>query len=349
MYVSKSLQIWNCGRGKRTEMARETAVDKVERILTVLPWIVENQPVSVTEVCERFEISSRDLLQDLDFVFHHVGVHPFTPDTMTDIYIEDGIIEVHLGDYFRRPLKLNVPEALGLITAAQALTQRSEIDPEGVLQRAVSKLEAVLAPGLQQAWKVDLGPGLPEVMQTLHEAVQTHRIVDLQYYSHHSNSVSERRVHPLELMSQAGWWYLEAWCEQAGEVRTFRVDRIQTSHPTKSHFDASDAQYQDRTTGVRTFAAEERRVEIRNARSPHLVEALMMSGQSTAQLDDDVLVAPLMSTGWLERVMLLAGSQVQVTDAESGDSLRQVGSLAAERVLARYRRSAARDDQRSRV
>lgn len=330
-------------------MARETAVDKVERILTVLPWIVENQPVSVTEVCDRFEISSRDLLQDLDFVFHHVGVHPFTPDTMTDIYIEDGIIEVHLGDYFRRPLKLNVPEALGLLTAAQALTQRSEIDPEGVLQQAVSKLEAVLAPGLQEAWKVDLGPGLPEVMQTLHEAVRTNRIVDLQYYSHHSNSVSERRVHPLELMSQSGWWYLEAWCELAGEIRTFRVDRIQTSHLTESHFDASDSKYQDRTAGVRTFAAEERRVEIRNARSPHLVEALMMSGQSMTDSGNDVLVAPLMSTGWLERVMLLSGSQVTVTDVDSGDDLSQVGTTAAARVLDRYRRSVAHDDARSSV
>ena len=128
-------------------MSTATASERVERILSILPWIVEVPGTTVTEVCDRFGMSERDLRADLDLLMYEVGVHPFTPDARVDAYVDDdGRIFVHLGDYFRRPLRLTSDEGLVLYAAGQALLDRP--DPDPVLSRAVDKLGAVLGDGV---------------------------------------------------------------------------------------------------------------------------------------------------------------------------------------------------------
>ena len=114
-------------------MSRVTATDRVQRILAVLPWIVQHQGATVDEICERFGLRRDDLVSDLDFVFVNVGLHPFTPDMLADVSIEDDRVHVRLGDYFTRPLRLTHAEALTLLAAGRALEDRPGADPDGTL------------------------------------------------------------------------------------------------------------------------------------------------------------------------------------------------------------------------
>lgn len=112
------------------------------------------------EVSRRFAISRKELLKDLDDVFQYVGVHPFTPDCLSDVFIdeESDVISVSLGDYFAKPPRLSPAEALSLLTAAKAAlrldyrfsdddsfyeAQRAE-DANDILRTAVNKLELSL-------------------------------------------------------------------------------------------------------------------------------------------------------------------------------------------------------------
>ncbi len=46
------------------------------------------------------------------------------------------------------------------------------------------------------------------------------------YYSASRDTTSERVVDPIEVVAADGHAYLRAWCRTAGEIRQFRIDRI---------------------------------------------------------------------------------------------------------------------------
>ena len=75
-------------------MKRVTATERLQRILAVLPWIVQHQGATVDQICERFGLDRKGLLEDLELVFVEVGLHPFTPDMLTEVTIEDDRVYV---------------------------------------------------------------------------------------------------------------------------------------------------------------------------------------------------------------------------------------------------------------
>jgi proteasome accessory factor C len=44
---------------------RVTATDRLERILAVLPWVLQHQGSTVDELCSRFGLSRKELIGDL--------------------------------------------------------------------------------------------------------------------------------------------------------------------------------------------------------------------------------------------------------------------------------------------
>ena len=62
-------------------------------------------------------------------------------------------------------------------------------------------------------------------LQTLREAVQAHHKLRL-CYRDVSGDASERTVRPLGCFYWGKVWTLAAWCEQRGDFRSFRVDRV---------------------------------------------------------------------------------------------------------------------------
>lgn len=83
------------------------------------------------------------------------------------------------------------------------------------------------------------GDGLPDpgVLLTLAEAVESRRVVDLRYQDRRG-APSRRDIHPHGLAANVGRWYLVATDADAGEDRTFRVDRIRTARARCTTFPA---------------------------------------------------------------------------------------------------------------
>src|SRR5690349_2528199 len=101
-------------------MARVGANERLQRLLSIVPWIVAHPGAAIEELCGRFSIAESVLLQDLD-TLRYVGVYPFTPDALIDVVIEDGRVWLHLAEPFGRPLRLTPEEALGLVAAGKSL------------------------------------------------------------------------------------------------------------------------------------------------------------------------------------------------------------------------------------
>lgn len=134
--------------------------------------------------------------------------------------------------YTLPPLPLEPEEAWALLEALNGLGVDSPL--AGVphrLRQALLGTEAGAAPTpriLVKGVRPVYDPGQPEgLLRRLEKAASLHRRVRIWYRSA-AGETGERKVDPYGLLYywvQAAW-YLVGYCHKAGEVRTFRVDRL---------------------------------------------------------------------------------------------------------------------------
>jgi len=316
-------------------MSRVTATERVQRILAVLPWIVQHQGATVEEICARFGLERAALLDDLDFVFYNVGLHPFTPDMLAEVTIDEDRVTVHLGDYFRRPLRLTHGEALTLLAAGRALGARPGTDPDGTLQRAVDKLGAALGEGDSESVDVALGEADPEVLSSTRRAVEDHQQLSIDYYSYGRDERSRRTVDPYRLLSREGHWYLWALCHTAEGERLFRVDRIRSAVIEPTRFEPPTS-----LVDAAFDLSESRRTVELLAPADAAWVATTYPCDEVGEMPDGRLriVLPVTTTQWLERLLLRLGPDVTATELGTGRPLASTAATAARRVLDRYER-----------
>ncbi len=295
-------------------MSRERAADRVERILAVLPYIVANGGASLSELSQRFSVDETQLVKDLNLVFTDVGVHPFTPDTLVDVFIDGDHVTVELGDYFRRPLRLSAEEGLFLLTAGRAVLARPG-DQGGPLERAVLKLEAVLGAGATSSLNVDLGSADPVVLEAVDRAVREHRQLVIEYYSHGRDEASRRTVDPWHLFSDSGHWYLLGYCHEAADERHFRVDRITSAVVTDAEATVPD---EDISASL-DLTGVARQVELVVPPEARWVPSTYPCDEVDELPDGRLrIVLPVTATPWLERLLLRLGPGVEAVDLSTG-------------------------------
>lgn len=193
--------------------------DRVRRLLVVLPWLMERGSAPISEMCERFQVSERELVADLEQVAL-CGLPPFL-DEMIDLYIDEGVAHVGVPRFFTRPLRLTAPEAFTLITAVRAALTMPGADPRGPLARALSKLEKVLG---DDGLVVDLRQ--PPATADLVAAAERSERVRIEYWSAVNDELTERTVTPRAVFADRGHWYLLADDDRSEQERTFRIDRV---------------------------------------------------------------------------------------------------------------------------
>ena len=201
--------------------------DRVRRLLVILPWLMERRRATLAEMCERFQITEKDLIVDLEQAAT-CGLPPFI-DEFVDLFIDDdGVVEVGVPRFFTRPLRLTAPEGFALLAAGKAAASMPGVDSDGPLARALSKLEAVLG---HDAMVLDLAQ--PPATADLAAAVGDALAVEISYWSASSDRISHRTITPRAVFADRGRWYVIADDDLTTEQRTFRIDRITEWHVTE--------------------------------------------------------------------------------------------------------------------
>lgn len=313
---------------------RISAADRAERIMSIVPWLVVPGGVSIAETCERFQISPEDLRKDLDLLFYNVGVHPFTPDALVDVFIdeEEDSIEVNLNDFFRRPLRLTPDEALAIIGSARVVLASGQ--GTDVLASAVARIEDVLSAGASVVG-VELAVIDPTVFRTVRGGLNDGKVVEIQYHSFARDEVSTRRVEGQRLFSAEGRWYLRAWCLLAGGHRVFRLDRTLTATITDDPVDPEriDTAIED------TFEFSDDSIPVRLLlREDDSWVPAQYPTESVEELPDGRLevLLDVSALPWLARLLLRVDPTTEVFDANTGVSLAEVRRAAASQILTRY-------------
>lgn len=315
-------------------MSRTTANDRVRRMLAIVPWVASRPDgVPIAELCERFQVDRRTLVDDLATV-SYVGLAPYTPDTQVDVVVESGRVWVHLPQWFDRPLRLTPEQALALVAAGQSLLAVEGADPDGPLARALTKLASTL--GLDDGEPVDvsLGGADTPLVGVLRRAAAEHRRVQLAYYTYGRDRHTERVVEPYRLYSDRGQLYLWARCREAGGDRSFRVDRIGTVTLLDETFEPPPV---GPARPVFTAPPEAPRVTLELAPAAAWVAEHYPIDERTELGEGRVRVTlPVTGRAWLERLLLRLGPDARVVDGD--DALVAAGADAARRVLRRYAR-----------
>ena len=210
---------------------------KIERLLAIVPWVVERGGATVGDIAERFEMrpgAVYDLLLAAmcyevvgASAYENLGIVVFgdngDPDAAGDAWVH-----VEPGAMLDRPLNLSVPQAFGILVAGQSALALRGADRSGALATALDKLARVY--GERVRVSVDLP--VPRSLPTLREALRTRTTVSIHYFTPNTDEVSERRVDPLEVSLHDGHWYMRGWCHLRADMRSFRVDRIEECSDT---------------------------------------------------------------------------------------------------------------------
>ena len=244
---------------------RTTASDRFLRLLTIVPWIAGQDGPTLDEVCARFGMTRKQLLDDLQVV-PLVGLPPYTPDTLIDVTIEGDRVWLRFADMFARPLRLTPEQGLALVAAGTAWTGLPGADAEGPLATALDKVAGVLGIDPGDAVSVALaGNTRPDLLEALRRAVADHRRLRIDYYTYGRDRRTTREVDPYAVFADEGAWYMRGHCHLAGGERLFRVDRINEAELLDTVFpppDESAARWADRAGEVFTAAPELPRVTL---------------------------------------------------------------------------------------
>ncbi|KUM33043.1 helix-turn-helix transcriptional regulator [Arthrobacter sp. EPSL27] len=213
---------------------KRTSEDQLARMLQLVPFLVHNQGLHISEVAANFGITRQELEADLRILICS-GLPEGYPDDLLDIQWDDDHVTISQDLDLKRPVRFTVEEACALLTGLETLNGLPELAEGGALESVTLKLMAAAGEeGLKAAAlsAPEVGPGNLAALETAREAIRSGTQLRLRYFSPLRDTVSERDIDPLRLYSLDNTWYLEAYCHSAQGLRNFRLDRIEALAPT---------------------------------------------------------------------------------------------------------------------
>jgi len=218
---------------------------KTERMLRVWLLLLRN-PLRFTtkDLAERFEVNVRTIYRDLDTL---------GTELMVPVYEDKAKWAVDDG-YFLPPIRFTVAEALNIFLAARLMLSYSHrYDPN--VDSTFSVLASVLPVPLREQvqktldWMHSLpkSEGYLRVLAKLAEAWTSQHRVKITYRSLPAAKAVERIIEPyfIEPAAPGHSSYVIAYCHRAGELRIFKVERIEEieltdeSYTIPADFDAN--------------------------------------------------------------------------------------------------------------
>ena len=326
-------------------MQRLTPAERAERLLSLIPWVLENGGQTTAELEERFAYPRDILVADLENVVHYLAPFPFTPDVEFSVFINDADqVWINNAEVFSRPPMFTFAQAFELFVAASAVleAQASPQSQDGSspesrsrspLAQAVAKLAPDSSGDITHLLRVDVGEPIAEdLWEALNTAVAQQRRIEIEYFTAGRSETNTRKVDAYSVFARAGSWNFRGWCHLAQDFRTFRCDQIEVFRLLDEQFDPTGS---DATLTYHATPEDPRAtIEV----SPWAARLAEEYDADSVEQTEDGNIRMRLPVGrriFLERLLLQAGDEVKVVSAE-GDLPEDIAEQAAGRVLARY-------------
>ena len=194
--------------------------ERVVRLLNLLAYSSNHPGLTPMEIARDLGADPMQVRDDFELLFlSGVGTGP---GEMIDLEYSWKGVNIKDDQGMTTPLRLSPAEASALLILLDSLETMPGLVDGRAVRTAAEKIRAVTK---SQAVGDAEHTGEAGVAGTVAEALATKRKLRITYYSASSDAVTEREVDPASLFHQSGSTYLHA--AQHGEMRTFRLDRIQ--------------------------------------------------------------------------------------------------------------------------
>ncbi|UOQ43772.1 YafY family transcriptional regulator [Halobacillus salinarum] len=212
-------------------------MSKADNMLAILWLLKTKKRMTAKQLANELEIHIRSVYRYIDSLCAS-GV-PIIADSGHN----GGYSLLH--DLTKAPLFFDIEEQKALVHASKFAEEAGY--PYGdALNRAVSKLKRYTNPN--QSEEIDrhekgidvISPkpdfSLNSFLQDLEISVADGKTLTIVYQKGYQASLKERRVDPYGLTYWNGKWYIIAYCHLRRNIRSFRVDRIQSLSTTDAIF-----------------------------------------------------------------------------------------------------------------
>jgi len=318
-------------------MTNMNTIERIKRLLSVIPWIESQKGPLIEEVSSRFNYPQKELIEDLENVIFFVGVYPFTPDCLIEVSITEERVWIRYADWFRQPMKLNKRELASLRAAGKALIEFSEsltgdIEELGPLERALAKLSA-FQDETENPLEIKLATPTKYLLK-VQNSIKDKTVMQVEYLVGSRNELSTRKIEPDKIFSVRGNWYVYAYCKNSLVKKTFRVDRIKD---IKTLDEGRETQQDDFSVSKDFFNLDEfpnAIIEI-PAHDKSLLDGfpnIEVEQISDAKLK---LSCPVASEVWFKHLLMVLGINAEIQEVPD-DIKGSIRSEAAEEILKIY-------------
>lgn len=212
-----------------SKQVRLDATDRVNLLLSFVPYLIENSPVTVTELSQVFDASAESV-RELVKLMAVSGVpgdsgmyqHQDLFDIDWDAFeTEDEVVLWNHVAVDATP-RLSQLEAASLIAGLQYISGLAESTDSDAIRELIAKLSRG-ASAESQTISVHAGV-IPAEVKTINTAIEHNHAVEFVYASRGETEL--RRVDPIRLDLVGQQWYLRGWCHRRAALRTFRLSRM---------------------------------------------------------------------------------------------------------------------------
>lgn len=210
--------------------------ERVVRLLNLVAYASKHPDLTVMEIARDLGADPQQVRDDLDLLYMSgVGTGPGEMIELEHSWKGVRIID---DQGLTKPLRLTPAEASALLVLLDSLETMPGLVDARAVRSAAAKIRAVTkSSGIGDADH----PADSSVAGTVADALSQKRQLAIMYYSATSDATTRRQVEPASLFHEDGNTYLRA--AEAGEMKTFRLDRIREAKLLDEPSTASDTDF----------------------------------------------------------------------------------------------------------
>jgi predicted DNA-binding transcriptional regulator YafY len=214
----------------------ETAAARLRRILLLIPHLADGDEHGVDDLARAIGTDRSTLVRDIEtLVTRADDPGGFVPGVQ--IYFTGDRVSL-TSTPFRRPMRLTSSELGALELGLAMLRAERPPDERKAVNTALERLRKAIvaipsdavAAGKREASLPPVGD--PPILAAVQQAMTARRRIRIRYRGGAKTESTERTVSPYALVVASGSWYLLASADPSGDVRSFRLDRMEAVEET---------------------------------------------------------------------------------------------------------------------
>lgn len=222
----------------------------LDRLLEIIYILMNRGKVTAKELAERFEVSTRTIYRDVE----HLSMAGIP------IYATKGKNGgISLTEQFVLDKRLVSKEEQKEILAALVSLQETGAGNESKTLRKLGDFFQVDDFQWVSIDFSDWSGRRQELYEQLKESILNKKKICFDYYGQYGE-MSNRTVHPMQLLFKEYTWYLKAFCENRGAVRLFKVLRMKRVEVLDEHFGETEIIADENSKDVNSKGANEKAI-----------------------------------------------------------------------------------------